>query len=204
MRIGVDLDGTLISCKEKHVCLMASLLKAYNIKINMDVFWALKRKGFSNIKALNFFNLDNEVLKKINNQWVDMVENLEWLNMDKPLDGVFEFLSDIRDSKSSLHLISARNNVSNALIQIKSLNLYKYFDTVSFINIKNNEKKSDIFFSIGIDVYIGDTEYDYVMCVESNVKSILVSTGMRDFDFCKRFNENTLDRLPIFDDIKCF
>ena len=190
MRIGLDLDGTLISCKEKHCALMKSLARAFGINFDIDKYWEAKQNGKNNIAALEMQNIDKETAELLNTQWVAQIENIEWLYFDRVFDGVGQALDSLLEKKHTLHLVSARNNPQLGMLQLKQLNIHNYFNTIDFIQISKGQNKKDTFKKLELDMYIGDTEYDYMSSVEANTECFLVESGMRNKQHLLKFSTN--------------
>lgn len=199
MRIGLDLDGTLISCMEKHTFLMKTLLAAHGKKINIDEYWSYKREGLNNIQALKECGIETKLSELLNIQWIEQVELVQWMELDTVLSGVYCFLDEQLSNQNFLHLISARNNEKNSTLQLKKLDLMKYFETVSFVNKDLGERKSDKFIKYEIDLYIGDTEYDFFQAEKAGIPCYLVGTGMRSKWFLK---EKTKQKELVVSEIK--
>lgn len=195
MRIGLDLDGTLISCKEKHTTLMAALAKAHSIEFDIERYWSLKQSGKSNYLALNHLGITQETVILLDKEWRQKIENLEWSFFDRLLPDTISFLKKLKDSENSLHLISARNNSRNARQQLHHLNLTHYFDSIDFVNSQRGEKKLTFFKAREIIAYIGDTEYDKQSADLANIRSYLVSSGMRDRNFLSQYACSIFDSL---------
>ncbi|NWK80879.1 HAD hydrolase-like protein [Acinetobacter sp. SwsAc4] len=201
MRIGFDLDGTLITCREKQVYLMDILAKVYDINLDKDFFWELKRGGANNIDSLRKMKICENIVLNLNDKWIMDIENLEWLFFDKKIDGVSLFLENLIKKGHSLHLISARNNKFNSLMQLEILNLTKFFKTIDFVSQRKNENKSFFLKKRGVHLYIGDTEYDSLSCKESNIQSILVCSGMRNKSYLANLGVLVVDNVLDLDGI---
>lgn len=195
MNIGIDLDGTLITCEEKHCLLMESLTRAFDIGFCKETYWKYKRSGFNNIECLVKQEINLSEAKLLNKLWVDNVENIEWAYYDKLIVGVYDKLSKLKSNGHMLHLISARTNKVLGLQKIKQTDLDRLFDSVTFINIIHGEKKSVVMRNKDLKAYVGDTEQDYNMAVLAGVKPILVSSGMRNMELLKKYSDNVFNSL---------
>lgn len=183
MRIGVDLDGTIITCREKHCSLMSSLTRASNINFCKDKYWLDKRSGLNNKNSLLNQGVSLELSEKINSYWLSNIENYEWASFDSLIIGVLDSFRKIRNKGHSLHLISARNNIYNARLQLDTLGISFLFDSIDFTTIFSKKKKSFYFKERKIECYIGDTELDFEECKTSNILYYPVITGMRSKEF---------------------
>lgn len=185
MRIGLDLDGTLISCMEKHTSLMKAILKAHGKKVNIDEYWFYKRDGLNNIQSLKKCGIENRLSELLNKQWVEQIELVQWMDLDTVFQGVCDFLDKQLHNKNTLHLISARNNKRNSFLQLQKLNLVKYFETIDFVSGNLGENKRHKFIQRNIDIYIGDAEQDFKQSQFANIKCLLLISGMRSKEFLR-------------------
>jgi phosphoglycolate phosphatase-like HAD superfamily hydrolase len=183
MRIGLDLDGTIITCKEKHCILMEVVTKAYGLEFCKEQYWKDKRSGLNNTESLMRQGVTCNAAGRVNDNWIANIENIEWANFDSLIKGAFDSMVRLREQGHSLHLISSRNNVTNAFIQLQALGIKSFFSTTNFVTSVSGLIKSDYFNRLNIDCYIGDTEVDYKESQKSNISFYPVITGMRSKDF---------------------
>ena len=183
MRIGFDLDGTLITCESKHCILMSAITTAFDLHFIESEYWKNKRHGLNNKLALIKQGISPDSAELINKIWIQSIENIEWAVYDKLLDRAIESLFCLRKKGHSLHLVSARNNINNAILQLKMLGINELFNTIDFVSVRSSNTKSFYFQKRKIECYFGDTEADFK---ESNIACIdfyPVLTGMRNKDF---------------------
>jgi len=195
MNIGIDLDGTLISCKNKHVALLGAIAKYYGVKVDLEYFWLLKRNGFNTYESLINQGVESFLVEKINRDWCCFIENIEWLLFDSLLPGVNDFLIKAKNNGIKLHLVSARNSPINAYFQLRQLNIDQFFETITFVSSNRNESKQDVFFKRKIDIYVGDTEYDFNESLNANIQCYLVSSGMRSKEYLNKYSFNIFDNI---------
>lgn len=195
MKVGLDLDGTIISCREKHSILMLSIANAFNIKIDINKYWQCKRQGNNNKNSLMELGIEKDTVKLLDKQWCQSIENIEWLAFDKILPDCHAALEKFKNLGHTLHLISARNSPVTAKQQLHHLNLMNYFDSVDFVQTMNGEGKELFFKQREIDVYIGDTEYDKKCADLVGIECRLVSTGMRNKTLLLNFSDEVYETL---------
>lgn len=183
MRIGLDLDGTIITCESKHCILMEVVTRAIGLEFCISRYWEDKRSGLNNKQSLLSQGIALGDAEIVDNTWIASIENIEWTFFDTLLTGALDDLVRLRAQGNSLHLISSRNNAANALIQLRTLGIDRFFDTVNFVSLGSGLTKSDFLNELNIDCYIGDTEADYEASRKSNISFYPVTTGMRDKDF---------------------
>lgn len=183
MNIGVDLDGTIITCKEKQCALMKSLCKAYGISLDQEQWWYLKRQGLSGMAALTTFGIPQELSRKIATTWENQIESWPWLDFDQLFPDSSLAIHEWAQLGHQLHLISSRNNIKAALQQLARLFPTSPFTTTTFVPRHSPNTKADYIQLHRVDLYIGDTEQDDQAAHLADVQSYLVSTGMRSPEF---------------------
>jgi phosphoglycolate phosphatase-like HAD superfamily hydrolase len=183
MRIGIDLDGTIVTCKEKHCALMRTIAKSCGIKFCADEYWKSKQRGFNNIDSLRQQGVDARNAELLNDIWVLNIENHEWNSFDNIIEKMSESILHWINQGHSVHLISARNNVKNAYLQINSLGILDYFKSVDFVTSSSKLDKLNFFEKRRIETYIGDTEADYNYSLAAGIPFYPVQTGMRGREY---------------------
>ncbi len=195
MKIGIDLDGTILDCKLRQTQLLAVLCRACSFSVDTEQYWQLKRNGLNNRAALVNTGMIATHADAVSALWEHAIEDMCWLGFDIPLSGVIDTLCNWRNNGHSLHLLSARRNQANARQQLRTLGL-NFFDSIDFVSPHVALAKSDIMAERKFDIYIGDTERDRKCAENVNIPSALVSTGMRG----KAYLDKECGR-PIFEKI---
>lgn len=183
MKIAIDLDGTIITAKEKQMSLLRTLGKAHSITIDNDNIWRLKRNGFNNRKSLLTYNFPSQKIDSMCQHWEYLIETFPWLYFDKLIEGAVDALISWKKNGHTLHLLSARTNASHGMLQLYALGIDSLFDTITFVNPKTCEAKVPALKKIMPSYYIGDTEKDYENSILADVIPVLVSSGMRSGEF---------------------
>lgn len=180
MRIGLDLDGTIITCRSKHVNLMNALCQAFGYKLDKERYWSDKfNKSLNNFHSLKNQGLNEKDVKNICTAWINNIEKEEWSYFDSVYESSLEKLKSWRDNGYSLHLISARRNKAGAIHEIKRLGLFSLFFSIDIVNNDIGEDKDSFMKLRGVNIYIGDTEYDGLMAKKANIPFYAVASGMR-------------------------
>lgn len=183
MRIGLDFDGTLVTCDAKQKICMRDACSTHDIEIDIDRYWSMKREGFNNIKALERLGVEVELAQLVNGFWMQHIETLEYLRADKLFPGTLSFL-DRLSQYAELWLISARKNPSLLIEQVIKLGLSNWFSDVLVVtSTPGSLKKEDYFRNCRLDLYIGDSELDSNAANKAGIDCLLVSTGQRSGDF---------------------
>lgn len=185
MKIGLDLDGTLLDCKRRQTALLAALCHACMQELDADEYWRLKRQGYSNRAAMCRLGMGKERIEALASLWEHFIEDIPWLGFDALLPGTLETLRRWRAQGHSLHLLSARRNHAHAHQQLLALSLY-CFDSVDFVDPFEQRAKQAMLAALRPDVYIGDTERDAQCADDAGVPPRLVSSGLRDETYLQR------------------
>lgn len=180
MKIAFDLDGTLITAKERQTLLLAAAAKAYGIDIDVDRLWELKREGASNLIALNKIGVKELLAAKIDAVWRYEIESFYWLGLDQVYSDVINFLQNLTCSGASLYLITARRSEFLLTQQLRRLQLLKFFSTITCVSPFNAvAEKARVLNKLNPDFFVGDSEADFNAAAWANVKFLGVCTGQR-------------------------
>ncbi len=183
MRIGFDLDGTLITCEPKHSVLMSILANAHHVRFDRNKYWQDKRMGLNNKLALINQGVSKSTAAQMNTIWINSIERIEWACFDKLFSDTKVLLQELRAKGHTLHLVSARNHIPNANLQLRLLGIDQLFDSVDFVSVQSKKTKSFYFEKRFIDCYFGDTEADFEATQIVNIDFYSVLTGMRNREF---------------------
>ena len=185
MKIGLDLDGTILDCKPRQTRLLAALCRACALSVDTEQYWCLKREGCSNRAALARMGVDERRADALAALWEHAVEDVCWLGFDPLLPFAVETLHRWRGNGHSLHLLSARRNHTNAHQQLRVLGL-DCFTSIDFVDPFEAHAKRSALADLRLDVYIGDTERDAQCADAARVPPLLVSSGLRDAAYLQR------------------
>lgn len=178
--IVLDLDGTLVDCKERQSLLAASLCRAAGLKLDIEAFWSAKRAGESTTKAMCSQGVDATTAAKLSKLWVTQVETDVWLRMDRLLPGVMRSLRDAREQGFQLHLLTARANERALRRQLCWLSLAPLFDYVEVVNpLEASQQKAKYLAAASPLAFIGDSESDAAAANAAEVRFIAVTGGQR-------------------------
>ncbi|WP_281051514.1 HAD family hydrolase [Thauera sp. GDN1] len=178
--IVLDLDGTLVDCKERQSLLAASLCRAAGLKLDIEAFWSAKRAGESTTKAMCSQGVDATTAAKLSKLWVTQVETDVWLRMDRLLPGVMRSLRDAREQGFQLHLLTARANERALRRQLCWLSLAPLFDHVEVVRPREaSQEKANYLHTVTPVAFIGDSESDESAADLAQVRFLAVTRGQR-------------------------
>jgi phosphoglycolate phosphatase-like HAD superfamily hydrolase len=183
--VGLDLDGTLVTCREKQVYALRQAVQKAGIEYQaFDDFWTLKRNGSTTIDALRETGVDKIASEMLAKGWVENVESWECMQQDRLFPGVLESLSGL-SQRTDFLLLSARRNAQMFKRQVSELGLdaFAKYREVVYANSDVASAKAVYLRQYGAECYIGDTEADVAAASQANVPIYLVSTGQRSAAF---------------------
>lgn len=196
MTFFIDLDGTIIDSFERHYLLLQQLLKKYGIEkyINKEEYFKLKKNGINNYNYLiNYLSIEKDLSLLIKNEWIENIENEEWLKYDKLFNDSLDFLDKNKDNK--IVYLTARKNKKNTLTEIEKLGIKSYASDIYIVNSdKPIENKAEIIQRYKKKYYkekiviIGDTEVEYFAAKITNINYYILNRGFRSKEFLLKNN----------------
>jgi len=186
--LAFDVDGTLITCRERQLEVLKVALKALNIRqeVDLDEHWDYKQNGLSTRKALVAQGFSKLAANEVGELWDRSIEEPSFLTLDRPHPGVLELLSTLKRQGFEMVVISARKNLFLLEQQLSYLGLLEYFSRVLVVRAQSDgSEKGGILQKLCPDLYVGDTEMDAQAAKIANVHFCGVATGQRNASFLK-------------------
>ena len=182
-KIVFDLDGTLLDSRQRHVILLNDILNKYKINLQLSDYLIDKRNGINTFNYLIKKNIDQNIAKKIKNEWCSKIESLEYLKYDKLYDYAFCLLDEFSNCEKIL--LTARCNKENLYKQIIKLELDRFFFEVFVVKSDGDAylKKSKILKELNADLFIGDTKSDYFAAKLSNTDFLFMNEGFNSIGY---------------------
>lgn len=180
----LDLDGTLVDSKKRHVEVLRDVLSEYGLRCSrMDDYIEKKTQGFSTKWYLeNCLKLDIDLSDKINKKWIAIIEEERYLQLDSWYDDSLGFLLFLKKSGYENIIVSARNNEAYARRYIQKSIQNQYIDDVFFvpsINAIDNKVKVIRDNIEENSIIIGDTEMDYESATIVGIDYFILNRGFR-------------------------
>lgn len=160
MNIFFDLDGTLIDSKMRLYALFQHLVP--ESKLTYNSYWELKKRKINHEKILSdhlSYSLEN--IEAFRDEWMVQIEHHRWLDLDKPFDGVSDYLLEL-STRHKLFVVTARQSEEVALKQISQYGWSDIFER-TFVTCQKREKYDLIKESVEVkstDWFVGDTGKD--------------------------------------------
>ena len=167
MRIGIDIDNTLVNTNESY----DRVIKKYNLDFNKD-YKELYKTWTKEERDYIFKNYLQEILKDATFK-----------------DGAIDALKKLNDLGNELYIITARRNHYSPNLEEETLKVIND----NGLNIKKvyfgQDKKSDIAKNINIDLMIDDDENVYKNMKLENIDCILYGDKIKTWEDVLKYIE---------------
>jgi phosphoglycolate phosphatase-like HAD superfamily hydrolase len=183
--LAFDLDGTLVTCRERHIAVCRHALdKAGIAGVDLDRFWLLKRNGRSTAKALLELGIPEDLARQVSSEWIRQVEGPEWLTLDELQPRTLEALAYVRERGREVAVVTARASSDALKGQLDKLKLLPLIQELRIVHPSRAvEEKAGALIEISPVGYIGDSEVDHEAAKEAGIRFMAVSNGQRDSEF---------------------
>ncbi|HAB39251.1 MAG TPA: hypothetical protein DCE52_14865 [Rhodobacteraceae bacterium] len=191
--IMLDFDGTLVDCRQRQATVLNHILKKLEDKeLDENYMWQMKRAGNTNIQILKKLKYPEKTIKSLRRLWQIEIEAENWLNLDQCFPWSYEFL-EFASQKTTISLLTARQNEVALFRQLEKLQLTKYFKDIFVVRPETAAKsKSEILRSNGAELMCGDTETDAKASMLSETDFYAVSCGQRSHKFLSSIKCNNI------------
>ena len=184
MKLALDLDGTLITCEPRQSTVLAAALAARRLTANIVHVWEFKRAGASTEEGLVAAGLSHANAREVANDWRRMIEESEWLALDRVIPGVRHTLENMRGMSMKLTLLTARGRQEWLPQQLRRLDLARFFDVIAVVSPERaSAEKAWRLADESIEAFFGDTESDWRAASQTGVTFYAVATGQRERSF---------------------
>jgi phosphoglycolate phosphatase len=192
MNIFFDLDGTLIDSRKRLYELFQHLVPAS--VLTYEGYWELKKQGIGHKEILTTqFNYSTENFNSFEKEWMSKIELDEWLDFDRPFDGVFDYLTMLKKDHR-LFLVTARQSEETALKQIEKYGWTGVFEKV-LVTSQKVEKHLLIAKSANVtnhDWIVGDTGKDIQTGKLLAINTAAVLTGFLSKEKLEKYNPDII------------
>jgi phosphoglycolate phosphatase len=188
----LDLDGTLLDCRERLYTLFSELVPGCTLTAHE--YWELKRKKNTHDVILkNLFGWSDERIQEFEVSWLNKIENKKYLNLDKPVENATNFLKQVSLLYHTV-LLTSRQLPENVFWQLNKLKWSKYFNEVQ---VSAGRKKVNILKRMNLAQYntvymVGDTGEDIQAAQTVGAIAVAVINGFRDEQVLKTYSPDLL------------
>ena len=187
--IAFDLDGTLIDVSERDFRIYADILLRLGYSpISKDEYWPLRRNitDIHHILSLSGLISEEDVSTFLKERKA-LMETWSYLRIDKPFDDVIETLSKLK-KEYNLIILTKRYDGEITKQQVSELGLTDFAELMIVTDSKEEAMR-------GINnlyAMIGDTENDIVPANNAGIKSIAVTTGIRNVEKLRLYSPSVI------------
>jgi len=203
VNIFFDLDGTLLDSRKRLYALFQDLVSESNLTI--DEYWELKRNKTNHKTILTErFKYKKDDVDHFEREFLNKIERFDYLQFDIPVYGSYDVLNRLVKT-NSLYIVTSRQNKENVFIQLKNLEMYKYFKDI--LATENKCEKTDLIRILQYqcdDFIIGDTDNDILSGSQLGIHTIAVSYGFLNKQKLGEYNpefiiDNLIEVIEIID-----
>jgi phosphoglycolate phosphatase-like HAD superfamily hydrolase len=189
-----DLDGTLITCENKHKYVLFSIINGFN-RIdteNLNKWWEFKRDGLNTEQALIKIGIPHAYI--LAEKWKNNIENYIWTFLDSPFNDSLSSLSFLNNAQIKCVILTARKNVYHVRQVVNRCGFNEHIDDLIVVNPVNVvQEKGKHLAKIKPLLYIGDSELDYLAAINSGTRFIALSRGQRSKDFLNKSGDMQIE-----------
>ena len=202
--IYIDFDGTLVNVYKRYTGILQSFI-GHDYIINQKQYIYLKKKRIYDheIVELLFDGYKIDLTKYIVYK-SHFIETKEWLDLDQLIGNPIFYINKIKMAGFKVSLLTARNNKSNLISQLKNLNIDNLFDKIHVVGFKKNiNTKLELLKKIYLqgDIIIGDSPMEIDAAHTLNLEGYFVNSGLYNKSFINNSSGNFSDYQEIFDEI---
>jgi len=182
MKIFLDLDGTILDAKYRCYRLYVNLLSHGGFStVDMLTYWQMKRSKIPE-KDIASKTVPITFAKYYVEKRAHLIETMDYLILDSVFDGVYVTL-DRWFLDHDLYLVTLRRDEAALNRQLLLFDLHRYFKHIYNSGDEQIKKEDLISHEISDQsdcVIIGDTEVDVEAGKALSIKTVAVTSGIRD------------------------
>lgn len=174
--IAFDLDGTLIEVSHRDYKIYADLIaEIKGLPISYTPYWTMRRAKTDIHSILSQSGIDSERgVEYFLTERKKRMERADYLALDTLFPSVDDTLRCL-DQEHDVYILTIRHNKENTIQQLSTLGIDRYRSY-----IVDSDKKSAMSKIPNLQFMVGDTENDILPANELGIKSIAVTTGIRN------------------------
>lgn len=182
--IAFDLDGTLIDVSKRDYQIYADLVnKLGGTPLSYPVYWPLRqaKTDIHQVLADSHITSDEHIDVFLVERKA-LMESMEYLSIDVLFPDSISVLDKL-SKDFDIHILTIRHNKLNIESQLRSLGLERYH-----CHIVSGNKVEQLRLIPHIDLMVGDTENDILPANTLGIKSVAVTTGIRNRQLLSEMN----------------
>lgn len=137
MNLIFDLDGTLIDASDRLYQLFQDVVSESHL--TKEEYWKLKRDKVNHKMLLERFFSDIN-FDSFNNQWMNLIEDTRYLNLDVNYADTISVLESLAES-NRLVLLTARQSKDRLYQELDRLRILRFFETILVTEGKRDKKE---------------------------------------------------------------
>jgi phosphoglycolate phosphatase-like HAD superfamily hydrolase len=186
MRVSLDLDGTLLTCRPKQLTCLSHVLRRFGLSADLASIWDAKREGATTRDALLCSGLGAVEADLVSATWVSCIEEPFWLSFDRLLPEVASDLSRVTYFDARPDVLTSRSRPEWVQPQLRALGLSQYIGRVFVVSPRTSvQSKASILMETKPDVFIGDSEADWEAARTAGIRFVAVATGQRSPNYLR-------------------
>lgn len=180
--VGVDLDGTIVACRERQMAALVRAAAAVGLGVQKpDRVWERKRQGASTVEALMAEGVNMKLSMVIADRWREEVERDELLDVDTILPNARTALRRLRHGGWRIAIVTARQRPAAARRQVERLGIAAIADEMHVVpHADVAGEKARVLRMVGAVALVGDTESDAQAAELAAIAFVGVASGQRD------------------------
>jgi phosphoglycolate phosphatase-like HAD superfamily hydrolase len=192
-----DLDGTLITCRERQVAVARQALSdvAWLGELDERRFWSLKRGGSTTSQALATLGVPQVTAEEASKRWRELIERRQWLSFDRLHPSSSHALETVAEHGLEAVVLTARKSRPSAIWEIRGLGLDSLIRDVFVVRpTRARDDKAEVLRRLSPIGYVGDTETDHLSSKDADVRFAGVTSGQRSATYLRSVGVQPLYR----------
>lgn len=188
MLIGLDLDGTLLDSRPRHMVALLQVAEALAVSLSESdahAYFRLKCNGANGIEALR--QLGIPAAEDISRGWIEIIESEEMLALDLLYPDTLDTLNQQRARSNAFVLVTSRQNPAAVQRQIAMFGLEEYLEEIVIVDPRDSVRtKAAVTRHHNLSVIVGDTEIDCQWAKDLGAKFYASSFGFRSQSYWQK------------------
>ena len=198
----MDLDGTLIDSRKRHIIVMQDVLAHTKYSLNSEEYMNYKAEGNSGLKYLtDVMGIDMSDAREIQQEWKERIEFSGYLLADELYPDAVSFLNTVFE-KGGVIFLTARKNRLGLDGELKRLAILPYADYTIVADPDDAMVQKERAVRVIREAYpnaeltvIGDTENEYELAEKLGLEGRILNCGFRSAAYWEKRGIKTYSSL---------